>query len=83
MAYFSGMFIENGFITRQVSSDTLGMYGVGESEKAEKLLNKVMANLTITRDRKKWFEDFVTIFSVEATYKPLAERMMQTYQPGS
>ena len=83
MAYFSGMFIENDFITRQVSSDTLGMYGVVLREKAETLLNKVMANLTITRDRKKWFEDFVTIFSVEATYKPLAEQMMQTYQSGS
>ena len=83
MAYFSGKFIENGFITLEVSSDTCGMKGVGEREIAETLLNKVMANLTITQDRKKWFEDFVTIFSVEATYKPLAEQMMHTYQSGS
>ena len=83
LVYFSGNFIEKGFITRKVSSDIPGMYGVGDSEKAKKLLDKVVANLNITQDKKKWFRDFVAIFSVEATYKPLADRMMQTYRSGS
>ena len=82
LVYFSGKFIEKGFITRKVSSDILGMYGVGGSEKAENLLNKVVANLNITQDKKKWFRDFVAIFSVEAAYKPLADQMVQTYRSG-
>ena len=78
LVYFSGKFIENGFITRKVSSDISGMYGVGGSEKANILLDKVVANLNITQDKKKWFLNFVAIFSLEAAYKPLADRMMQT-----
>ena len=82
LVYFSGQFIEKGFITREVSSDILDMYGVGGREKAKKLLDKVVANLNITQDKKKWFRDFVGIFSVEAAYKPLADQMMQTYRSG-
>ena len=65
-----------------MSSDILGMYGVGGSEKANRLLDNVVTNLNITQDKKKWFRDFVAIFSVEAAYKPLADQMMQTCRSG-
>ena len=61
------------------ANNTLGMYGVGSNDKAKQLLDNVVTNLNITQDKKKWFRDFVAIFSAKAAYKPLADQMMQTY----
>ena len=83
LIYFSGMFIEKSFITRHVSSTTLDMRGIGKDEKARTLLDKVQANLNVTQNKETWFQNFIAIFSVDPTYKPLADRMMQTYKSGS
>ena len=83
LIYFSGMFIEKRFITWHVSSTTLDMCGVGKGEKARNLLDKVLTNLNITQNKETWFQNFIAIFSVKPTYKPLAVWMMQTYKSGS
>ena len=45
-------------------------------------MNNALVNLKIVKDKQKWFRDFVAIFSVEATYKELADRLAETYRPG-
>ena len=56
--------------------------GVGSRATASELLDKALSNLQITSNKEEWFKKFVAIFSVEAAYKELADRMMETYQSG-
>jgi hypothetical protein len=81
--YFSIKFVEKRFVARDVTSDIQGMYGVGGREKANRLLDKALSNLKISSDKPKWFREFVSIFSVEATYEELADTLMKAYKPGT
>ena len=83
--YFSGKFVEKGFITRDVSGDIAGMYGVGSREKARRLLQAAIGSLKLVPDRQKcvWFHGFVAIFSSEAPYRNLADTLLRAYQPGN
>ena len=76
--YFSQKFVEKGFITRDTNSDIRGMYGVGEREKASRLLDSALNSLKISKEKSKWFHEFLSIFSVKPAYRDLAERMMET-----
>ena len=42
---------------------------------------RFLAILKTTRDTRKWFHDFVAIFSVEAAYRNVADTLMEDYQP--
>ena len=66
-----------------MTRDIRGMYGVGDREKASRLLDKVLINLRISSNKPKWFREFVSIFSLEATYKELADTLMEAYQSGT
>ena len=68
-------------MARDVCTDISGMHGVGARDKAGYLLGKVLGNLKTTRDTRKWFHDFVAIFSVEAAYRNVADTLMEDYQP--
>lgn len=79
LVYFSSQFVENAFITSQASSDVLSSHGTGHREKANCLLNKVVAN---SKNKENWLTTFIAIFSSQAAYKELADRMMESYQQG-
>ena len=79
LGHFSRKFVEKGFITREMNSDIRGMYGVGVREKASRLLDSALNSLKISKEKSKWFHEFLSIFSVEPAYSDLAERIMETY----
>ena len=81
--HFSSNFVEKRFVTRDVTRDIRGMYGVGEREKASRLLDKVLSNLKISSNKPKWFREFVSVFSVETTYRELADTLMKAYPSGT
>ena len=58
------------------------MCGITSTEKVSQLLGGALVSLNITRNKQKWFREFVAFFSVEATYKELADRLMETYRSG-
>ena len=80
--HFSAKFVEKGFVTSDVSSDIRSIHGVGNGVKATRLLDSILNNMKISRNKPKWFHEFISIFSMEAAYRDLAERMMETYHSG-
>lgn len=81
--HFIGKFIEKGFLTNEVAADIRSKGGVGRRDQARDLLEMVLGNLGLTRDKQAWFNEFVAIFSTEAPYKELAIELLAAYQPGS
>ena len=73
--------VENKFVSREICADIRSMYGVGEREKAARLLDKVVVTLKTTKDKQAWFHDFVEV--VWATSKDLANHMKLTYLAGT
>ena len=74
-------FIENSFVSRDVCADIRGMYGVGEREKAARLLDKAVLNLKTMTDKQAWFFDFS--FVVWTMSKDLGNEMRLIYQSGN
>ena len=74
MTYFSGRFIELGFITRDASKH---IHGVGSGERGSHLLDLLVTNCRISPDKKQWFDKFVSVFSSEAAYKHIANSMTE------
>ena len=75
--YFSNKFTELGFIRRKAASDILTMVGVGSEGRGVKLLDLVTASFHTSHDPRKWFGEFVSIFSHEAAYVNLATSMTE------
>ena len=75
--YFSNKFTELGFIRRKAGSDILTMVGVGSEGRGDKLLDLVTASFHTSHDPRKWFGEFVSIFSHEAAYVNLATSMTE------
>ena len=83
ITYFSGRFIELGFITRDASKY---IHGMGSGERGSHLLDLLVTNCRISPDKKQWFDKFVSVFSSEAAYKHLANSMTEDLEkmlPGS
>ena len=83
MTYFSGRFIELGFITRDASKH---IHGMGSGERGSHLLDLLVTNCRISPDKKQWFDKFVYVFLSEAAYKHIANSMTKDLEkmlPGS
>ena len=83
LVYFPGKFIEKGFLTDRVANNITSQNGVGRGEKANLLLEALLTNLQTFRDKVTWFLAFIRIFSTEAAYSNLADRMQLAYEEGS
>ena len=53
LTYFSDKFVENGFMTSTVVKRALTPHGVGDDEKAQRLLDSVVMNMGIVKDKQK------------------------------
>ena len=82
LVYFSDKFIELGFVTRRAANDILNKLGIGNQEKSRQLLNLVITNCSISLDQRKWFGEFVSVFSSEAAYRDLATIMTEDFSTG-
>ena len=75
LIFFINKFIELGFVTRTATANVLSQHGVGDGEKAGQLLSLLTACCNRTRNKEKWFDKFVGVFSSEPAYEDLADRM--------
>ena len=75
--FFSNKFIELGFITRVAADDIHSKLGIGSQEKGLQLLNLVVAHYHISREKMKWLDKFVAVFSCEAAYADIATSMIE------
>ena len=75
LTFFINKFIELGFVTRTATTNLLSQHGVGDGEKAGKLLNLLTACYNRTHNKEKWFDKFVGVFSLEPAYENLANTM--------
>ena len=75
LTFFINKFIELGFVTRTATANTLSHHGVGNGEKAGQLLSLLTAHYNRTRNKKKWFNKFVGVFSSDPAYEDLEDRM--------
>ena len=77
---FSNTFIELGFFTRPAADNILTKHGIGDRDKASQLLGLVTKNYILSRDKKNWFDKFVSVFSSEAAYADLATSLLTSAQ---
>ena len=77
LTYFSNKFLEVGFVTRRAIDDICAKLGISNREKSRQLLGLLITNCSLARDRKKWFDKFVSLFSHEAAYKELFCRLTE------
>ena len=77
---FSNAFIELGFFTRPAADNILTKHGIGDRDKASQLLGLVTKNYNSSRDKKKWFDKFVSVFLSEAAYADLATSLLTSAQ---
>ena len=80
--YFSTKFIEKELVTNTASNSVLTSLGIGDDEKARRLLNNVTSILNIYEEedkRQKQFHEFIVIFSAEPSYNELAVDMTRGY----
>ena len=75
LTFFSNKFIELGFISRDASRNILTKHGIGNGEKGSQLLNLVIDHFQRSHYKKKFFDEFVGVYSSEAAYKDLATSM--------
>ena len=73
------MFYENEFISHDEKRNIASMHGVGDGEKADKLLGIVVNKLKFTRDKEKLFHIFTDMFFAEGAYQELGITMEQCY----
>ena len=75
LIFFINKFIELGFVTRTATTNVLSQHVVGNGEKAGLQLSLLTAYYNRTRNKEKWFDKFVGVFSSEPAYEDLADRM--------
>ena len=78
---FSAKFLQNGFITWDAKTELSTTLGVGDKSKAGRLLDIVHAAMP-AGDKQEWFDNFISIFSVDAAYQELAEDLKKEYESG-
>lgn len=80
LQWFANQLVENAFITQVVSGGILDMNGITPAEKASKMLNSVFEKLRNSDRKKRWFDKFVAIFSKEAAYAELVNKLRKSYE---
>ena len=75
LTFFINKFIELRFVTRTATANVLSQHGVGNGEKAGQLLSLLNGHYNRTRNKEKWFDKFVGVFSSEPAYENLADMM--------
>ena len=74
--------MENKFLTQSSADDIHSISGIGNGEKASKLLQSIAINLKCARDKNGWLSKFISIFSSKAVYEDLAAIMRRKCQLG-
>lgn len=77
---FANKLVQKGFIAQDEASGILGIHGIKPIEKASQLLHHVLKKLEFAKEKKRWFESFVDIFSGVAAYEDLVGTLEKSYK---
>ena len=78
--WFANKLVEKAFVTQDEASNILDTDGIGPVKQAAKLLDSVVTVLKYTDKRKAWFDEFIDIFSPEAAYVELVEKLKKCHE---
>ena len=76
LQWFSNSLVQRNFLPRHSAQGILGMGAVTADLKAGNLMDSVFAKIRGSRtaeERRRWFEEFVAIFSQDGAYAQLVE----------
>ena len=79
LPWFATELVEKAFITQEQSSGILGIHGIEPAEKARRLLDSVFTALRNTSRKKERFDMFIAIFSPEAAYAELVDKLKRSH----
>ena len=78
LPWFANNLVTQRFIARQTSQDILGILGVAASQQVSKLMDEVYTKIENADKKREWFDKFVAIFSRDAAYNELVERLKRS-----
>ena len=82
LPWFANNLVTKRFIARQTSQDILGRMGVAASDHVSKLMDEVYTKIENVDNKREWFDKFVAIFSRDAAYIELVERLKSSVSGG-
>ena len=80
--YFRRLFVQEGFIRSYNASNIMGLLGISASEKADRLLDSFLAQISESvpqETRQNKFQNLVEIMKREATTEDLGNRILHSY----
>ena len=79
LQWFSDRLVEKNFLTRRSARGILSIAGVTADSKAGQLVDSVYTKMRGTAEqRRRWFNDFVDIFSHDGAYADLARDLRRS-----
>ena len=76
LQWFADGLIEKAFIAPGSASGILETHGVTPAEKAGKLLNSVFTKIETSKEKRRWFNEFLAIFS-DKVYEELVKTLTE------
>jgi hypothetical protein len=81
LQWFADGLIEKAFIAPGSASGILETHGVTPAEKAGKLLNSVFTKIETSKEKRRWFNEFLAIFS-DKVYEELVKTLTENASGG-
>ena len=75
LQWFGNRLVEKRFIPRREAQEILDVSGTRPSMKAAQLMDSVFAVLETTDRKRRWFDQFVSIFSADKAHAELAAKL--------
>ena len=84
LQWFSDRLVEKNFLPRRSARGILSIAGVTADSKASQLVDSVYTKMRGTAEqRRRWFNEFVDIFSHDGAYADLARNLRRIVGEGS
>ena len=84
LQWFSDRLVEKNFLPRRSARGILSIAGVTADSKAGQLVDSVYTKMRGTAEqRRRWFNEFVDIFSHDGAYADLARNLRRSVGEGS
>ena len=81
LLYFSGKFIESGFVTKTAKTGIFSKTTISDGDKASQLLDVVITSYKIASQKQEWVDKFVAVFSSQPAYEGLADMLTGEMDP--
>ncbi|CAI8049298.1 hypothetical protein GBAR_LOCUS27132 [Geodia barretti] len=79
LQWFANGLVERGFIPRREAQDILYVQGATPARMVGQLMDSVFVVLHLTNEKRRWFDEFVSIFSTEKAYAELVAKLKHRF----